>query len=71
MGLHGYRDLCGQRSANIDCRNSIAAHRVFEVRQTRANLREMAGLLTEGSGLSDAEVEQLAKRITGKTTSTL
>ena len=46
MGLHGYRDICGRRSANIDCRNSIAEHRVFEIRRTRAKLREMAGLLT-------------------------
>ena len=25
-----------QQSANIDCRNSIAAHRVFEIRPARA-----------------------------------
>jgi len=52
-------------------RDSIAAHRVFEIRRARAKLREMAGLLTEGSGLSDPEVEQLAERMTGKTTNPL
>src|SRR5688500_6679200 len=36
MGLHGYRHTCSQQSANIDCRYSIAAHRVFEIRPARA-----------------------------------